>query len=228
MTKQLDRFLMLETARPAGPASEHEHAIAPPTSARFAAVGVELSAEPVLEPVAAAPAPPRAEDFDPFAPPPIEALPTYELAPRNPDLARLTIRCVECGLENARSAHDVCGRCGTPLDSRAVRHLNEQLRQDELAEAFAAKQAAERAAAHAPVVDLMVAPDVDGERRWIDRLADRVALGPAATWTPLQRRALVVVIFGGVVGGLYALTGSALIGFVLALGVTLGLCMLPS
>ena len=232
--KPLDRFLMLERARPATPEAG-EAAVAPgPMRARFGAVTAELPVEVVAVAASAAPAP----DPDPFAPPP--ALERgYELASRDRTATRATIRCIECGLENARYEHDVCGRCDARLDTRPVHQLNERLHQDERAVAFVAEQAAAKARAEAMALHAerralqadadaeAEAEDIADQRLWIDRAADRIARGPLARLPVSMKRLLAVALVGGVFGLLYAATGSALVGFLLALVVVAGLCMVP-
>ena len=228
--KPLDRFLMLETARPAE--ADEAPPIAHRMSERFGAVSAELPPAGAPLDVDAAPAPAAEPARDPFAPPP-EAPLKLELENRDASVGRATIRCIDCGLENARYIHDVCGRCGAKLDTRAVCQLNLQLLQDEQAAAFEAKQAADQARAAAAAYalqhpELEPAPEAPPARPILDRLADRVAWGPAARWPLPARRAVVVGIAGSVLGGLYLATDYGPIGFVLALVVVLGLCLVPT
>ncbi len=232
--KPLDRFLMLERARPVEPEAGEGVAIAHGTMrARFGAVTAELPVEVAASARPAAPPPPPPE-HDPFAPPPVPEH-GYELASRDRTATRATIRCIECGLENARYEHDVCGRCGARLDTRPVHQLNERLHQDERAAAFVAEQAAAKARAadlalHAERLALQAqadAEDIADQPLWIDRAADRIARGPLARLPVPLKRLLAVALGGGVFGLLYAATGSALVGFLLALVVVAGLCMVP-
>lgn len=228
--KPLDRFLMIENARPADEADgDATHGTA--MSDRFAAMAAEDAATAIVTASAAPaqlPAAPAARD--PFAPPP-ELDVAYELEPRT---ARSTLRCAECAFENARSAHDVCARCGTPLDSQASRHLNLTLEQDEHAAAFAARQAAAQQAAAAAADATANAGAIAAQPVVIDSAVpsfDRMVLRVTpslARWPMPARRAVVVAAIGIVLGGGYALTHSPLIGFVLALAVTIGLCLVPT
>ena len=124
------------------------------------------------------------------------------------DHGRKQLRCAECGRENGRYA-GTCTKCRSPLDTRATRRLNERLFQDE-----------QQVAAPAVVVEDEAPP----ARRLIDQLADRVG---NASWSRSQRRAAVLFGAGAALGLVYLITGWPVVGFAVAVVVTIAVFLIP-
>jgi hypothetical protein len=123
---------------------------------------------------------------------------------------RTHIRCMECAYDNNGPYSDTCVKCNASLRTRAVHHLNVRLHQEE--------QQVARTEVAVAAVDDWVKP-----RTLLDRLADKITVGSLH-----QRRALVVAAAGAILGFAYIITGWKLIGFLIALVVTIGICLIPT